>query len=276
MLLDVPQELKLSSLRSFGSGELYGGKLVRLVYVDEAGISSKVEEPFAVVSGVVVDADRQLLQLREALDEIVALHIPEVLRVGYVLHATEIFNGGKTLDRDQWPLPRRLAIADDLAKLPGKLKLPIVFGWVDKNDFSGTVGSDSTPRERNTDAHVNAYLRCAQRVDSWLRSETDNEHCLMVVEDNQEAREILRRVQNTFQDESRLQLTEEEKKFFPFRRIQEDPLFQAKRPSSALQLADFCAFAFKRYLMDPAGVRALRFWEPMAEQGIYHLPAQQH
>ena len=38
VLLDVPQELNLSSSRSFGGGELYGEKLVRLVYVDEAGL----------------------------------------------------------------------------------------------------------------------------------------------------------------------------------------------------------------------------------------------
>jgi hypothetical protein len=257
---------------ALGGGDIYGDKLVRLVYVDEAGISDTSQEPFAVVAGVVVDVDKKLVQLRSELDRIVAKHIPEQQCDGFVLHATEIFNGGKVMDRTKWPMERRLAVADDLAKLPRKMQLPLVFGWVDKAKFVGTVDGGSTKREQNTDAHLVSYLRCAWQADRWLRDKTENEHCIMVVENHDEAKGLIRESQAAFQNAGKMALTSAERQHFPFRRIQEEPLFQAKRPSSVLQLADFCAFIFKRFLMDPSGDYARRFWAPMRGLAYYYDP----
>jgi hypothetical protein len=39
------------------------------------------------------------------------------------------------------------------------------------------------------------------------------------------------------------------RKHFPFRKIKHDPLFEPKRKSSVLQIADFCAYVLKRFLM---------------------------
>jgi hypothetical protein len=74
---------------------------VRLVYMDEAGISKAAEEPFTVVAGVVVHADHQLNCVESALERILIRHIPERVRDGFVFHATELFNGGKTLRREK-------------------------------------------------------------------------------------------------------------------------------------------------------------------------------
>jgi hypothetical protein len=38
---------------------LQGDKIVRLVYMDEAGISKATQEPFVVVAGVIIDASSQ-------------------------------------------------------------------------------------------------------------------------------------------------------------------------------------------------------------------------
>ena len=44
---------------AFGGGPLRGDKIVRLVYLDEAGISNPAHEPWLVVAGIVINADKQ-------------------------------------------------------------------------------------------------------------------------------------------------------------------------------------------------------------------------
>jgi hypothetical protein len=259
----------MSHLRSLGGGELHGDKLVRLVYVDEAGIGNPKHEPFVVVAGVIVDADRKLSQLRAALNAVIDRHIPPEARDGFVLHATEIFNGGGKLfgrgTSESWSIARRLAIAVDLAKIPAEIGLPLAFGWVDRELFAGTFepGENPSRHERTKDEHVVSYLRCAQVIDRWMRDRTDEENCMLIVENNESARSLILEVHRVFQDEKALNLLPHEWEFLPLRRIQEDPLFQPKRSSSPLQMADFCAYVYKRILMNPTDERFVPFWEPM-------------
>ncbi len=68
---------------------------MRLVYMDEAGISHQAQEPFLVVSGVILHGDRDLNGVENQLERIMHRNIPERLRDGFIFHATEVFNGGK-------------------------------------------------------------------------------------------------------------------------------------------------------------------------------------
>jgi hypothetical protein len=61
-------------------------------------------------------------------------------------------------------------------------------------------------------------------------------------------------------------LDEEARRFFPFRRIKHDPLFEPKKRSSILQLADFGAYVAKRIAMDLRTVVTRRFYDPMHAQ----------
>lgn len=261
------------SLRALGGGELIGEKLVRLVYVDEAGIGNPKQEPWLVVGAALVDADKKLVQLRAELDKIVERLVPAKGRDGFVIHAKELFHGGKQVPRNdpEWPLPLRMDIVEAVCKLPRKLQLPICFGFVRREGFPSTFTPypPLSAREAARDAHVVAYMRCAMQVDLWMRDNTQNEHCMMIVEDNEEARTLMRETQAYYQDKTLVGLTPIEKKLLPLRRIQEYPLFQQKRPSSALQLADVCAYVFKRYLMNPDDQRNARFWEPMQPLAVY-------
>jgi hypothetical protein len=49
---------------------------MRLTYIDEAGISNPTQEPWVVVAGVIVDADRQLVHLERKLDKLIGRYIP--------------------------------------------------------------------------------------------------------------------------------------------------------------------------------------------------------
>jgi Protein of unknown function (DUF3800) len=226
-----------------------------------------------VVVGAIVNADRQLIGLENCLNKIVSRHIPENQRESFVFHAMDLFNGGgKVFDRNgPFTLSKRLEIADELAAIPRKLNIPIAAGFVDRGNFPivDNLSEDYNKlslADKTTFAHVCDYMNCAMTVEHWMRVETNNEICMFVVENNEQAKALIKQTHN-YHQEKRLDyiLSDTDRQHFPFRRIKEDPLFQDKRPGSALQLADFCAYVFKRFLMNKTDSRYLRFFEPMKE-----------
>jgi hypothetical protein len=76
---------------------------VRLVYLDEAGISNPREEPILVVAGIIVHGDDQWKNLEQEILSLRGEYIPEQFREGFVFHATELFSGGKFFNRESWP-----------------------------------------------------------------------------------------------------------------------------------------------------------------------------
>ncbi len=58
-----------SWLRSLTGHTLRGASLVRLVYLDEAGISKTAEEPYLVVAAVIVHADNETGPLSKELKD---------------------------------------------------------------------------------------------------------------------------------------------------------------------------------------------------------------
>jgi hypothetical protein len=271
--------MNASSPRAFCGGPLEGDRLVRLVYVDEAGISNPKHEPYLVVAAVLVDGDKQLRGVVRHLDKIVERHIPPEFREDFVFHATELFNGGgKVFKRHppddpsppEWPLERRLLIADELAAIPKKHNLRVAFGSVERSNFPQNLPPTAmSASELNVGAHVTAYMVCALHVDQWLRRQADDEICLMVVEDNEQARTLIRETQ-VYNQRPNTNLPEDMRGVLPLKRIMEDPLFQRKRRSSVLQLADFCAYVVKRRLMSDR--RYDRFFGAFSPQ-FAHLDA---
>jgi len=83
-------------------------------------------------------------------------------------------------------------------------------------------------------------------VEQWMRKNASDENCLMVVEDNDQARSTIRNLQNYNQDQWRAISEPKHFEHFPLKKIQEDPLFQAKKRSNPLILADFAAYVFKK------------------------------
>jgi hypothetical protein len=233
---------------------------MRLVYVDEAGISAG--EPFLVVGGVALHADRQLIALEKALDSIVATWIPHDRQRGFVFHAKDLFNGGGVFRRDdpRWPLARRLELADQLAALPASHDLKLTLGVVWKAEHEKPP---KEPPSRWTNfLHGLAFLSCATVLDSWMRDECPGEICMVIAEDNDQARSMIKSLMRMIQDqESQRLFSDTYKSLYPLRHIKEDPLFSPKRSSSVLQLADFWAYVAKRHFLKDQNYE--RFWVPM-------------
>jgi len=252
------------SLRALGGGELFGDKLVRIVYLDESGTSKRTEEPTVIVAGVIVHGDHQLNKLRVALAKVMEDHIPEPERSTLVLHTTDIYGGNGYFDtkrKPEWTYERRMAILADLARIPSAINLRIAWGKVDKSTFpfdEMRSGSTATNLQLSVGA---AYAVCLIEIDQWFRQNAKGENCFIVVEDNNETRQFIKWVQNHHQDPGiAARLTEKERAYFPLRHIHEDPNFQEKRVAHPLVLADFIAYFVKRRLMGDA--RSLQFSDP--------------
>jgi Protein of unknown function (DUF3800) len=239
---------------------LDGDKLVHLVYVDEAGIGDKRQEPYLVVAGVFVDGDKKLNGVKNALERIMLRHIPKRLQEGFVFHADEVFNGGKIIKRNkkdfigprEWPIERRLAIAEEIMEVLRKFKLPIAIGFTEREAFQSSMAwPEGFPESETTiAAHVATYMNCAIMAEQWMRKETRDENCIFVVENNDDAKQMISEVHRYHQDKKIDSLLDDESKlYFPLRKIQEDPLIQPKKQSNPLILADFCAYVFKKFLM---------------------------
>lgn len=245
------------SLRALGGGELDGDRLVRIVYLDEAGTSSRAQEPYLVVGGVIVHGDHQLEKLEEELESIVERHVPIQYRDGLVLHTSDIYGGnGKVFDKrthPEWTPEKRMAILADLAKLPEKLNLWITFGYIKKETFPAEEllpGVDATAA-----AHLCAFVVCAIEIEHWMRQNAHKEHCLMIIEDTPRAKQLIKNTQRQYQDRKLIESWGEEfKDFIQLKKIKEDPAFQGKRPSHPLVLADFVSFVMKRVLMNDSWI----------------------
>jgi hypothetical protein len=234
---------------------------VRLVYVDEAGISAK--EAFLTVGGVIVHADNQLIALESALNEIVADWIPPEHQPGFVFHAMDLFNGGGKVfrrDDERWPLSRRLDLADRLAALPQEHELTLSLGVVWKPEHEQRA--DISDSQWATFLHAIAFLGCALVAENWMRAECPDEVSMIIAEDNGQSRSMIRDVMRMNQDPStNIAYSAHYAHLFPLRHIREDPLFQPKRSSSALQLADFWAYVAKKHFMKDR--RYDRYWTVM-------------
>jgi hypothetical protein len=91
---------------------MLGQNLVRLVYLDEAGID--FQAPFLCVTGVIVHGDRQWPEVDKRIGALIEKYVDEPqLRPSFVFHAKGILHGNGYFDRDkkkrekphcsQWP-----------------------------------------------------------------------------------------------------------------------------------------------------------------------------
>jgi hypothetical protein len=252
---------------------------VRLAFIDEAGISKPEDEPFLVVAGVLLDGDSDLNGVENQLERIMQRHIPPAHWEDFVFHATELFNGGgkvfKRYKLDfigpvQYSLERRLAIADEIMVIPKKFSLKLAFGWVERATFKDhfDMPPDWLQGSMVIAQHASAFSTCSLFIEQWMRRNASGENCMLVVENNDRAKAAMRHMHQWHQSKKILFVLDNfSRQLLPFRKIRQDPLFQDKRPSNALIIADFCAYVWKRILMKDE--RYVRFLNPIKKQIIF-------
>ena len=227
--------------------------MTRIIYLDESGISFR--EPFAVVCGVMVDSDKEFVKLEDHLSALVRKYIPESDQEGFVFHATNILSGTKYFkNRQEWPLEKRIAILDDLVKIPADFGLPVALGFVYKPDFpsiipAGVLEQEPTEKDINIGAHGVAFAMCTMEIERAMREALPNEIALLVAENTNSAKKAIKESHAIYRSEKQVKLRSIEVDCFPLTKIRDTARhFAEKDESMLLQLADVCAFTVMGHL----------------------------
>ena len=229
-----------TSPRALGGGPLLGDNIVRMAFLDEAGIGDPRHEPFVVVGGILLNADKQWKAVEKRLEELWYEHMPQDCPDGYPFHATELFSGGKVFTRERYDREARWAILEKILAIPAEFNLPVFGGFRERAVIPNAV-----------ECYENCFIAAATGVEAYMRMQPDrHEVAMLILEDNHQVREhvqdALFHMRNprslrdlNASDRDRLWLT----------RVMGEPHFESKSAISPLQVADAVCFAMKRHLM---------------------------
>jgi hypothetical protein len=266
---------------------------VQLVYLDEAGISNKMHEPYLVVAGVIVNADQKWKHLEQhflALAEELTPDFVPYYGKQLIFHAKDIWHGTGLFDRKKWSLATRMKILEQLATIPNKFDLPIVLGYLNRDQFHAYCIEHQPRLSRNAIdlwAHGDAFLNSIKRVEKWMELNAPDEVAMLIAEDRDRVKKIIDAIHSTYTDRSNAKMRDGEVQILiePMRRTKElmlaepfrsqfivDAIYFARKESSLLlQIADHCAFFAKRKLMKCPHISPL--YEKIAPQ-IAFRPAK--
>jgi len=233
---------------------------MRLLYLDEAGISAK--ESGLCVAGILIHGDYEAPAVEQRLEELISRYIPEQDRVGFVFHATDIFHGSKYFNREDWSRETRLQILADLAGIIDELHLPVVVGMYQKETFGIGVpevhtADHSTKRPL---IQTTSALDCIVWADRWLRKYAGDEKAMVIAEDTDRVKRLMKASVKLFRTPALLKAFGiDHLPDLQLTRIVDTVYFAAKDDSAALQLADLCAFTFGRAMNEkPVPVQVFR------------------
>jgi Protein of unknown function (DUF3800) len=237
-----------------GGSPLKGSKIVRLVYLDEAGISDRRQEPHLVVAGVIVDADRKWKELETYFRNLAVACFPDgaVDPHRFVFHAKDIWHGNGRFDRKKWPRPQRLRLLSQLAQVPRLFELPIVMGAIDRASVLEEIAArklEVSAKGARQLTHAQAFLVAIQGVENWMQRKTIDEVAMLIAEDTDKMRDTIDRFHEGYTDPDL-----EGDDAFRSRHIIDCVHFAKKQKSVLLQIADHCAFIIKRKLMNRADI----------------------
>jgi hypothetical protein len=244
----------------FAGAKLTGERLVRVTFLDEAGVSNPKEEPFQVVAGIMVDPDRHYGALDARLRDLAEECFPpkrsdvlaQVRSLGhpFIFHAKDVWHGSGVFPRKDtvnWPRAKRLKIFEALSKNPEKFSLNIVWAAVDRQAF---LASDDAKSLRHKDRegclHAFAYFHTLRKIDSWMIENAPREYTSLYAEDRREVKSYIELVHTMCVDRSVDETAH--RNAFSSTHIMEPVAFVPKHRAAVLQVADHCAFIIKRKL----------------------------
>ncbi len=251
---------RLPERRSLANTLLSRSSLLRLAYMDEAGISNPKEEPVLVVSGFVINADQDWQRLVWHLKSIVRQTIPVEDRRRFVFHAKDIWHGSGYFKRDKWPLPKRIELLEKIVSIPKTFHLPVVAGFIYRLDAE-TLYRNKNPhisaKTIQNLVHGEAYLDAIEDVNFWMRQNALNEVGMIIAENNDQTKAAIKILHDSVTDEEDefwLQRFSKTKNLY---QIVDTVHFAEKEEAALLQIADACSFVIKRHLMGKTDTAAL-------------------
>ena len=225
---------------------------MRLTYLDDAGLFNSGQEPFIVAGGVMIDADRQMIAVEEHLAALVTKYIPEEDRDGFIFHAMELWSGSRYFKKhkDAWPLDRRMDVLRDLAAMPETFDLAVCWGFHDRELIPRYNFPESlSVFDRERAVYADVISRICDTVESVMRECFSDEVTILICEDRDSVRAILKEMHSIYRDPKRVAgWSKYTLANFPFHHIRDTIHFAKKQESAHLQLADTCTFILKKRL----------------------------
>jgi len=238
-----------------------------MIFLDAAGLSNPKHEPWIVIAGIIINADKQWKQLAEHLSEMADELAPPEHRAGFAFHATELFSGGRIFPRGKYSKEWRWGVLDRLVAIPKAFHLPIVWGAVRRADLG--LGKrfeppKSTGLEKVPVLHgqILTFLHSSAIAERWMyENADDDEIAQMIMENDNQTRKAFHFIQRILSDPRLNTGFSSDHRRFRLTRIIYPLHFEDKTDSSALQIADVCAFVVKRRCMETP--EAERFYQPL-------------
>lgn len=223
---------------------------MRIAYLDEAGITARKQEPYAVVAGVIVHGDSQIKPLENALAKVVA-EFPAAHLNERFIHTAKIYGGYGPFHKSKgWTEAMRFSLLDQISSLFSQLQLHVVFGICDKAKLNPRIVHDH--RDENQAAHVTAAANCTLQIERYMREYCPDELAWIVMENTAENSRALKAMHRFFANVPPELAAQYDNRWTPLTKIRGTPQFEEKGDESILQIADYCAFVTKRQMMrDP-------------------------
>lgn len=238
-------------------GLLWGDQPLRYIFMDEAGTSEL--EPVTVVVGIIASADEHVMSAEALTMEAVGA-VPEKFRDGFVFHATQVY--GDQRFQEDWSLTDRLHLLYAMMSIPRRIGMAISLGvhWRGSVDFSDSLGRLGMSLAQCD--HFQAFSQCIAIADRNIRRRAGpREVATVVAEDIPEMRRFLKGLPRAHrespiylpQSHLRKTVSDEEAGYIKqsgdvrVTRIRNSVHFVEKSEDPLVQVADACAYGFRRY-----------------------------
>jgi len=214
-----------------------------------------------VVTGAIIDADKQWKRLEEYYRILAHDIFPHEELFNFVFHAKDIWHGSGPFDRKRFSRRDRLTILKRLAQVPALFQIPIACAAIDRVAF--TQQESYIERSRNSRhpqqaarllVHAYAFVRTVHAIDYWMQHHAaSNEVAMLIAEDTAQVRSVFEmfHLAYTYKGDDIDELIVRAKS------IVDNVHFAKKQTSILLQMADHCAFILRRRLSGHADVAEL-------------------
>lgn len=226
---------------------------MRFVYLDESGVGNPENDPFIVVAGVIVDADRQLRAIQKWLHSMIEDHVHPDQRQNFCFHVHQIFHGnGVFSDTNIYSKEVRYKIFGEILEITEKFELPIVMGHANRAELAAKYPGSKTS-VLNVFAQTSAASACLISIQRFM-SHFLEEVATAVYENHDQAKKSIRQTHNFLKDGTNTEVMREQmsewSESLPLTQVAETAFFAEKQESSVLQVADAVVFTIKRKLQN--------------------------
>jgi Protein of unknown function (DUF3800) len=227
--------------------------------VDEAGTSAY--EPVTVVVGIIANADEHVMTAEALANETLGA-VPEQFKDKFVFHAMQVFGDSKYQDAS-WGLTDRLELLKAVMRIPRRVGMAVTVAAQWRGSVDHTYGLGNIPGFTPAKSdHLMAFQLCLAVADRNIRKRAGvSEVATVVAEDVPEMKRHLSLVprllrENSWvipQNQMRPTGSDLEAGFITqigdvsVTRIRNSVHFVEKAEDPMVQVADACAFGFRRF-----------------------------